>query len=162
MTPGVEVVTEKTEKCQKWKENFVFLSWTRYTQGIPINCSLNCSSQSIDCCKISPLPKQCKDKKFQKLQVSGKSSLILEGAMILCLQCADLSMTFRLWKFQKLWLYSEHVIASCAHSQATKGLNIFSSQKVDHWSIKCKGLGSNSKYLDTGFNKMQGMTYMCI
>ena len=25
MTPtGVEVVTEKIEKCQKWKENFVF------------------------------------------------------------------------------------------------------------------------------------------
>ena len=84
---------------------------------------------------------------------SGKSSLILEGAMILCLQCAGLSMTFELWKFQKLWLYTEHVTASCVHSQATKGLNIFSSQKMDHWSIKYKGLGSNSKYLDTGFNK---------
>ena len=82
--------------------------------------------------------------------------------MILCLQCADLSMTFRLWKFQKLRLYTEHVITSCAHSQVIKGLNIFSGQRVEHWGIKCKDLGSNSNYLDTGFNKMQGMTYMTV
>ena len=43
-----------------------------------------------------------------------------------------------------------------------KGLNIFSSQNVEHWSIKCKDLGSNSNYLDTGFSKMQGMTYMTV
>ena len=82
--------------------------------------------------------------------------------MILCLQGADLSMTFRLWKFQKLRLYTEHVITSCAHSQVIKGLNIFSGQRVEHWGIKCKDLGSNSNYLDTGFNKMQGMTYMTV
>ena len=28
--------------------------------------------------------------------------------------------------------------------------------------MKCKGLGSNSKYLDTDFNKMHGMTYKYI
>ena len=56
----------------------------------------------------------------------------------------------------------ESVMASFAtwHSQALKGLNVFSSQKVEHWSMKCKFLRSNSNYLDTNFNRMQGMTYM--
>ena len=67
MTPtGVEVVTEKTEKCQKLKENFVFAFLVHI--GTSINCSLNCSSQSIACYRISLQPKQYKDKKFQKLQ----------------------------------------------------------------------------------------------
>ena len=50
---GVEVATEETEEVSK-----VF---------IPINCNLNCSSQSIACCKISPLPKQL----VQRQQVAG-------------------------------------------------------------------------------------------
>ena len=50
----------------------------------------------------------------------GKSSVILEGAMIFCLQCADLSMTFWLWKFQKKLLKIEYEMASYAiwHSWA--------------------------------------------
>ena len=28
--------------------------------------------------------------------------------------------------------------------------------------MKCQDLGSNSNYLDTGFNKMQGMTYVTL
>ena len=39
-----------------------------YMWGIPLNYSLNCSSQSIDCGETSPEPKQYKEKRFQKLQ----------------------------------------------------------------------------------------------
>ena len=55
MTPiGVEEVTESTEKCPKRKIlncNFSFASYTY--REYRLNCSLNCSSQSIDYCEIS-------------------------------------------------------------------------------------------------------------
>ena len=39
------------------------------------------------------------------------------------IQCADLLMTFWLWKFQKRWINITHVMASCAiwHSWVLKG-----------------------------------------
>ena len=63
----MEEVTEETEKFPKWKLkkswNFLF---ALYLWGIPLNYSLKCCSQSIDCGEISP-ELQYKDKKFQKL-----------------------------------------------------------------------------------------------
>ena len=70
MTPtGAEKVTENTEKFPKWKiVNVEIFLFALYMSGIPLNYSLNCSYQSIDCGEISPEPKQYKDKTFQKLQ----------------------------------------------------------------------------------------------
>ena len=55
----------------------------------------------------------------------GKPSLVLEGATILCLHCADLLMTFWLWKFQKKWMNIKHAMASCAMWQSRAGKEMF-------------------------------------
>ena len=43
-----------------------------------------------------------------------------------------------------------------------KGLKCFLKPEGEELKHKIQVLGSNSNYLDTGFYKMQGMTYMSI
>ena len=97
----MEEVTVETETCAKFKvkKSWKFL-FASYIEGTALNYGLNCSSQSIDYCEISPWPKQYNDKKFPKVAgVQIKSSIRGDHDFIPSIWY--LAMTFPWWKFSE-------------------------------------------------------------
>ena len=107
----MEEVTEKTEKCPKWNIKYLEIFCLPCTYSlVPLNYGLIAAPRALIVVRYHLDQNDMRTKSYR----GGKSSVILEGAIIFCFQCADLSMTFWLWKFQKKWLNIEYEMASYA------------------------------------------------
>ena len=91
---GVEEVTEKTEKCQKWKLKDNFFSFSGRYRVIPLNCSFDCNSQEHQLLQDITWTKTVQRQKVPKVAGAVNQVWYWRGSWFFCPQCADLSMTF--------------------------------------------------------------------